>query len=230
MRLAWIALALPLLGSEPRVVRGVVVTETGAPIAGVCLDHYGAAYCGAQSDALGSFQIRTNAPLVLLRKAGYAPQVVKLAGKDDLRIAMPAESRAAPPCSQKCDSGIYGTFCFPPVKGVKATRPFNDVDYTARSYVAKVGGKKSGIIHGQGSSWSLGLPRDRDVWESVEYSERDYVLGGDSLIVDAKGRKSDGTLWRNVGKVGESASYHVADPAIAALLDRVLDGFCVASK
>ena len=85
-------------------------------------------------------------------------------------------------------------------------------------------------MHGQGSSWSLGLPRDRDVWESVEYSERDYVLGDDILIVDAKGRKSDGTLWRNIGEVGESAFYETADPAVAALLDRVLDGFCIASK
>ena len=97
--------------------------------------------------------------------------------------------------------------------------------------MAKVGGKKGGITHGQGSSWSLGLPRDRDVWESVEYSERDYVIGGDILIVDAKGLKSDGTLWRNLGKVGESAFYdRVTDRAVAALLDRVLDGFCVASR
>ena len=213
--------ALPLFGTEPRAVHGVVLDGDGAPLAGVCIDHYGAVYCGAQTDGRGAFQIRTTAPVVVMRKPGYAPQVVRLAGKDEVRVVMPAESRPAPPCKPRCDAGIHGSFCFPPVKGVKASRPFNDIDYTARSYVAKVGGKKGGITHGQGSSWSLGLPRDRDVWESVEYSERDYVIGGDILIVDAKGLKSDGTLWRNLGKVGESAFYdRVTDRAVAALLDR----------
>jgi hypothetical protein len=144
---------------------------------------------------------------------------------------MPEESRPAPPCKPPCDTGLHSSFCFPLVKGVKASRPGNDVDYTTRSYVAKVDGKKGVIIHGQGSSWSLGLPSDRDVWESDEYSERDYVLADDILIVDAKGRKSDGTLWRNLGKVGESAYYNkVTEPAVVTLLDRVLDGFCVSSR
>src|SRR5437868_580633 len=130
MNLSWLLLALPLLSAEPRAVRGVVLTNNGTPLEGVCVEHYGAVYCNAQTDVLGAFEISTSAPLVVLRKPGYAPQVVRLADKNEFRVIMPVESLPVPPCNEPCDSGIYGTFCFPPIKGIKATRPFNDIDYT----------------------------------------------------------------------------------------------------
>jgi hypothetical protein len=226
----WLFLVLPLLGADRRTIRGVVVDEQEKPIVGACLDHYGAIYCNTRTDALGRFQIDTAASAMVVRKPRYAPQRVSISG-DALRIVLVSDNAAAPVCQRRCDDGIHGQFCFPYQEGVKATRPFNDVDYTARSYIARAGRERAGIMHGQGPSWSLGLPRARDVWESREYSERDYVWGPELIVVDARGKSADGTAWRYLGTLGESASYSgVKSDVLVQVLDRVLDGFCMASR
>jgi len=231
MKRFWlVVVALPLLGAEMKTIHGTVLDGKDVPVADVWLDHCGAGSCNVQTDALGRFEIRTSAPTIVFRKPLYAPQLVRVADSD-VHVVMPAAPLTAPTCAQTCDASVNGSFCFASVKGVRATKPFNDIDYRARNYVAHVGAKKGGIVHGVGPSWTLGLPRDRDVWESVEFSERDYVGRNGRLIVDARGRKSDGTVWRYIGTVGESASYRgIMDASVTSLLDRVLDGFCESSR
>ena len=38
--------------------------------------------------------------------------------------------------------------------------------------------------------WDFGLPSDRDVWESTEYSERDFAYDIDSMVIEAKGEEA----------------------------------------
>ncbi len=227
----WAAILLfPLIGAETRTVHGIVVDAAGVPLQDVCLDHYGAIYCNIKTDALGKFEIRTAASAFALRKPLYAPQIRKVTG-DFLRVVMPSATLTAPACSQACTRGLHGLFCFPEIKGVKSTKPSTDIDYTARWYWVKAGGKKVGIKHGRGPSWTLGLPHDRDVWEAEEYSERDYATAWGGLIIDARGKRPDGSAWRYIGTVGESVSYDgLKDATARAQLDKVLDGFCVNTR
>ena len=74
--------------------------------------------------------------------------------------------------------------------------------------------------------WSFGIPMDEDVWSSVEYSEHTYEVEG-APIVDARGKTAKGDLWRFLGDIGESAEYEDADPATAALFDKMMDGMCM---
>ena len=94
-----------------------------------------------------------------------------------------------------------------------------------------VRGKRIAIIHGQGTRWDFGIPLDQYVWESVEYSEHDCALPEGGMIVAARGKKPDGSVWHYVGTARESAPYvRLKDAAAIALLDKGLDGFCVSTR
>jgi hypothetical protein len=227
---ALLTLALPLSSADAKLVLGQVVSETGQPLAGVRIDHYGASYSNIRTNGQGEFEVRTNAPVIVLRKAGFAAIRVRTDQEQKMPIVMTTAALSAPRCSRVCDPGLRNSsLCFPLVKGVTATKPGRDVDYTVLGYVARIARNKGAIMHGEGPSWSKGLPSDRDVWESTEYSERDYpYINDDLMLIDAKGKSPDGTRWRYVGIFGESASYNrISSAAVSSLLDHVLDGVCL---
>jgi hypothetical protein len=122
--------------------------------------------------------------------------------------------------------GWHGELCFPKVKRLRIGGTENDVDYAARWLSVKTRHGRKGIRQGFGPLWSFGIPLQPDVWESVEYSERSYSLGNVSIL-DARGKTASGKLWRYLGMLGESASYHDIDESDAALLDEASDGVCV---
>ena len=67
MNLSWLLLALPLLSAEPRAVRGVVLTNNGTPLEGVCVERdVGAAYVVPAESLPGRAEApsRTRAALV----------------------------------------------------------------------------------------------------------------------------------------------------------------------
>jgi hypothetical protein len=82
------------------------------------------------------------------------------------------------------------------------------------------------IIHGIGRNWSAGIPRECDVWHSVQYQETTYD-DLDTLIGDARGETADGKRWRTLERFGESASYKDVDEITARLFDQVLDCVCL---
>jgi hypothetical protein len=82
------------------------------------------------------------------------------------------------------------------------------------------------MLHGAGPSWGGPEPRSQEVWRSVEFSEIHRTWRG-SLIYDARGKTSDGKLWRSVGQSGESIFYFDQNPKDATLFDRVMDGLCI---
>jgi hypothetical protein len=82
------------------------------------------------------------------------------------------------------------------------------------------------MIHGVGPSWGGPEPPAREVWNTLEFSETQRDARG-HLVLDARGKTSDGKLWRSIGQFGESAFYYGQDQKDAILFDRVLDGLCV---
>ena len=83
------------------------------------------------------------------------------------------------------------------------------------------------IQHAAGPMWGAGLPRDEDVWSSVEYSETDYRDLEGFLIIDSRGKNADGEYWRVLGRTFETASYRKLAKDEAAVLDKVLNGVCL---
>jgi hypothetical protein len=119
--------------------------------------------------------------------------------------------------------------CFPNIDGVDYTKQDNDADYGQRFYTTKVG-EGGSIQHAAGPLWGWGGPLDSDVWEAMAYEEKAFTYQpGDTelLILDSRWQGGDGTLWRQIGKFGETAKYAVADLATVRMLDQVLDGACL---
>ena len=227
--LCCLLMVLPLAAADERVVSGLVTDEYGSPLEGVSIDHGRALCSDSETDSSGQFQISTNAPAIVFGKLGFAPQ--RLAFPLDnqrLHITLPVSALRAPRCSAACRDGLRGFLCLPQVKGVRVVKGNSDVDYSGRLYVAGDGRARGVIVPGRGPSWSLGVPESRDVWDSVNHAENDYRWDESLQVIDAGGQEADGGKWRYLGVVGESAAYSsVKDSYIAALLDQVLDRFCL---
>lgn len=221
---------LPL--PQPRHISGVVLDPTGEPVAEAHIDHTNDRRQLHQTDSEGRFELDTNAPAVVIRKAGFRSELLRTQDAAEVRVTLQKlpEGWSFPNCpSTGRYYGIDGwqaAFRFPGLPGIKASRQGHDVDYGVRSYFVRTKQGRTGITHGSGPMWSFGLPEDRDVWESVHLEEVTIKAGG-WVIVDARGQFANGNRWRNLGKFGESASYSAGDEVTARTLDRLLDGACL---
>jgi hypothetical protein len=205
-----------VMDSSDQAIEGAYVENTGSPRA-------------ITSDASGHFRLSTRAPSFVVRKEGYNSVFVRTTSTNPVVVTLTESRYSAPRCPNKsaCDSvaGFGARFCFPRIEGVKVSKRVNDVDYGQRTFSVRTKHGRGTISYGSGPQWSLGWPPDEDVWRSVEYSERIYAAKG-AEVLDARGKTADGKLWRYLGTFGESASYEGVDAESAALLDKVLDGFC----
>jgi hypothetical protein len=224
----WQDLLLP----EPRHIVGVVVDQGGQPVAEARIDHSNDRGQVHQTDAQGRFELDTQAPALVIRKAGFQSEYVRTQETTDARVTLRelGKRREFPTCtsSGKYD-GIDGwgaSFRFPKTAGVHVSEQGHDIDHGARSYYVDTKQGRKGIMHGSGPMWSFGTPSDLDVWRLVNYEEIAYSAGA-QLIIDARGQMRDGNCWRYLGKFGESASYSGVDEATAKILDRFLDGACL---
>lgn len=218
---------------DARMVSGVVVDDAGVVVAKARIDHVGNLGEYPMTDDAGRFAVWTRAPLLVFRKDGYTSAVVRIGEQGEVRVALQRVGEVAryPNCSGK--RGRYGLSGFPVMElrfprmaGVKATRQTNDVDYGIRHYLVKTKNGWKGIEHGGGGNWSLGRPLDSLVWGSEQYEERRYAAN-DYVVLDARGRLANGSRWRFVGKVFETASYSGVDEGTAKILDQFMDGGCV---
>lgn len=199
------------------VVSGTVVDVSGKPIEDVRIDHIGklvvvgppdfkppASPDAPRTDGEGNFEVTTTSPAIVIRKPGYESQRIRVTEDLHVRITL-QQMKPFPECKVKV----------PRVKRKNAS----DVDYTGFwTYVDTKNGRK-GIITGHGPTYTLGGPNDRDVWNSIEYTEVMY----DNGIVDARGRAADGTYWRSQSIFGSAAQYYNEDRATAEILDCIMD-------
>ncbi len=210
-----------------QTLTGTVVDVDGKPIEGVRIDHVVFADSIKTTDGDGHFAVLPKGPAVVLRKLGYQSKFVPVNTSVELRLVLltdpPKEFPACeghPPCYSL--GGSEG-FCFPKLKHVSASPLGHGIDAMERNYLAGSGSK--GILHGNGTSWSFGIPDARNVWASVDYFETVFT-NGTRVIRDSRGKTESGKFWRDLDTVGESASYHDADAATANLFNRLLDGAC----
>ena len=102
------------------------------------------------------------------------------------------------------------------------------MDYSGDLYTVKNANGLHHLRHGWGPNWSNGAPPNQQIAASVEYAEHRYMQKP-FYFIDARGRLADGTLWRYLGQLGESATYETKDPAAAEELDKILDKACIAT-
>lgn len=221
--------AAMLLPNE-RQVSGTVTDTDGKPLSGASIQHLGRVIPYVVTDSSGRFELSTRVPAFVIRKVGYEGVLVRTENAHTIQIMLRRSQGAISVCSSKsiCTSlaGGSSVFCFANVKGVKISEQVNDVDYGKLIYSVKSGHTRRYMSHGAGPLWSLGMPSDEDVWNSIEYSEKTYRYGS-SVIIDATGKSVSGTLWRSISMIGESTNYSDADQASATLFDQVIDGMCV---
>lgn len=215
---------------EEITVSGVVLDENEKPVAGAWIAHAALPNKDNQTSADGSFRFTTRAPAFVIRQLGYQGAYVKVTQTGPLRIILKPVQDTLPICTNPttCSSlsQAGGHFCFPKIPGVKVRGHGQDIDYTTLVYSAHGPHGKRYLQHGSGPMWSFGVPEDEDVRSSVEYSERTYQ-GKRYFVVDARGKTAKGGMWRFLGEMGESAEYEDADPATAALFDKMMDGVCM---
>jgi hypothetical protein len=218
-----------LLPTEQRV-SGVVTDQHGVSIVAAAIQQTDAQDRELVTDARGHFELSTRAPALVIRKVGFKSAFIRSANARSLRITLEPTGGTLPMCSHQslCNSldGWNSIFCFPSTQGVKVSKQGQDIDYGMRSFTVQSKNGVTGIRHGSGPLWSFGTPENEDVWKSVDYSEKTYMVDK-SFIVDARGKTTNNRFWRFFGRFGESASYSDVDPESAILLDRVLDGVCI---
>jgi hypothetical protein len=185
-----------------RVISGVVVDNGGTPVQGARIEH-GKTRVGQSTDTDGRFEFETDAPAVVIRKAGFQSHFLRTDGAEGARIML---DPAGPVAACTLDTV--------PKHTVKTGQ---DIDYTSTATIVKTKDGQAALVCGRGPFWSFGVPPDYLVWESVEYSE--IVTSGDGGIVDARGKTKDGKYWRYRGTFGSSCSYSKVDQTTAAVLD-----------
>jgi hypothetical protein len=221
-----------LLLPQSRHIVGKVVDSDGRAIAEAQIDHSNDRRHAHQADANGRFELTTQAPAIVVRKAGFQSELVRTQDATEIQVTLRklTGTRAFPSCSGTGQyEGINGwgaSFQFLKVPGVTASEQGQDIDYGARSYLIDTSQGPKGIRHGSGMMWSFGMPIDQDVWRSVKYEEISYDFGG-FPVMDARGQFQSGNRWRYLGKFGESASYSDVDEVSAKALDQFLDGACI---
>jgi len=228
-RLTWYERQILL--PDPHSVSGRVVDESGQPIAGAHIDHSDVKEQEQLfTDEMGRFHVDTHASAIVIRKHGFDGQLIRIANSAPLRIVL-ERARQLPACRSACIGlrNAESSFCFPPVSSIKVSEQGRMGDSVMREFMVPTADGPREVLFGTGPTWSLGIPFTGDVWESVEYSEKDYI-NGDSDVIDARGKNSDGKVWRYVGTFGESASYYEVDPQDTGLPDRFLDGGCAPRK
>lgn len=212
-------------------VRGIVTDSSGHPLSEVRIDHTGIRQAWPKTDAEGHFDIETRAPAIVFRKAGFESQYWQVSSNANVTFVLASSALHLKECRtfSGCLSlkSSHGEFCFPKVPGVLAGKRAADIDYVARSFWIKTATGTTRIIHGAGPMWGSGVPNNVDVWTAVEYSEKSYATNDGFQIIDARGKRSDGTRWRLLGHVFETAFYSSVPEKDAAALDRVLDGVCL---
>lgn len=170
---ALVCLASNACTASAATISGIVKDSSGVPIQDVRIDHTGKPVVvtlvnlhvkpgpdEVRTDAEGRFRVGTNVPAVVVRKAGYESQRIRITGDAEWSITLERVQSTST--------------CKLPVQPKFKTKTDNDVDYTATWFYIKDRDGSHGIISGSGAAHSWGAPSDDHVWRSVEYADGKY--------------------------------------------------------
>jgi hypothetical protein len=217
---------------SPVQLRGVVVDVAGDPVADVRINHLFLTEAFALTDRAGRFEFDARGPAVVFRKRGWKSQLVRVSavnGTTHVVLDRASDPDPLPTCSPKphCVTLAQGEFCLPVTSGMQVSRKPFSIDTLEQEFAIHSGlGPDKKMLHGSGLAWGGPEPLTSEIWDSIEFSEIQRDAQG-SLVLDARGKTTDGKLWRSIGQSGESVYYYGQDPKDASLFDRVLDGLCV---
>ena len=110
---------------------------------------------------------------------------------------------------------------FASLRGVRV-REVSDDHY--RMVSVQYGGAT--LVFGTGPNWNYGLPSLATLKAMVEVQERDVETPWGFPAAEYRGRRHDGTQWREILIFGESIEYDEARATVAAHFDAVMDSLC----
>jgi hypothetical protein len=92
--------------------------------------------------------------------------------------------------------------------------------------------KRAGVtlIFGSGPLWTTGLPDANRLSEMVAVQERDVLTPWGDPAAEYRGRRAEGSMWREILMFGESIGYDRASAKAAAQFDAVIDSLCFRMK
>ena len=146
-RLTWYERQILL--PEPHTVSGRVLDEAGQPIPGAHIDHSDVKEQEQLfTDELGRFHVETRASALVVRKHGFDGQLIRINQAAPVRIVL-HRGAPLPACKSAC-VGLKngsGSFCFPPVAGVKISDQGSMGDSTMREFMVPTGdGPREGVV------------------------------------------------------------------------------------
>jgi hypothetical protein len=219
-------------------VEGVISDAAGHPLAEAYVDAGDLkTVLGLKASPEGRFQLRTRSPFIVVRKPGFVSQRIALPTEGALKVTLKPVGGALPACPKKGKLLSVNSAChifFPASDDFEAGKMTREessgrlhVDDEVRDYVIAAPSGPVTIRHGNGQMWSLGVPDADLVWTSTRYEEKLYAVGSDLWVLDARGQLKNGTAFRYLGMVGESAGYRDVKSDAAPQLDSVLDSACI---
>ena len=222
------ALSLALCAQPAAItVSALVVDESGAPLADVVIDGlYFSSFQFAKTGANGRAENRTSFPRLAFRKSGY--QTVIAAPEPQMKVAMKTPPTTSIPRCTAPPSGKWEPLFRLPLQ--PSARPNRDADYDG-SFIPVTTASGTHILrHGYGPNWSNGHPFYQELLKSTAYEEKNFLSDPAQRIniTVANGILPDGTLWRFLGRHGESLDYRTKDRDAAKKLDTIMDSVCLA--
>ena len=201
-------------------ITGRVSDPSGRPLADVrVISLHGEE---VRTDDLGQFKLSRPAELIRFSKEDHQPITIVTEARRASIVLEPATDPfwKPPVCPQSDPSRFGDAMLFATPLGA---RLHNDADVDYRTVSIRYAGAT--LLFGTGIYWTYGLPSPRTLREMITVEERDVPTPW-GLADEYRGRRSDGTRWREVIMFGESIEYDRANTKAAAYFDQVIDSLC----
>lgn len=219
----------PRITVAQRPVAVTVLDEAGRPLSEARIDHTEAAFGQYVTNEQGQAVLSTTFLAVVVRKAGYRSEFVRLPEQGGVQVTLHAETPhpfAACP-GQSLTNASRIAMRMPVSKEVMHSKKFLLDTTRLHWYRLKKSKDAPQIIYSLGDLAGNGLPETSDIWQAARYSETVRTFQ-EVLFIDARGEDSEGRRWRVITRPGESITYGFADAAAAATYDKFLDAVCLA--
>jgi hypothetical protein len=176
-----------------------------------------------RTDDSGQFKLSRPASLIRFSKEGHLPLTTATEAITATVVLRPVTGASwNPPACPQPGSVRFGEamrFASPPRSRLEEQ---SDVDY--RTVSIRYAG--AALVFGTGLHWTYGLPSPKTLADMITVEERDVQTPWDSSAAEYRGRRADGTHWREVLIFGESIGYDRANAKAAAYFDQVIDSLC----
>lgn len=175
-----------------------------------------------RTDDLGQFKLSRPAELIRFSKDGHQPVTIVIEARMASVILKPATGASwKPPVCSQGPSRFGDGMLFATPRGARLHKEA-DVDYSTVS-IRYAGAT---LVFGTGIYWTYGLPFPTTLREMITVEERDVQTPRGLLAAEYRGRRADGTRWREVLIFGESIECDRANAKAAAYFDQIIDSLC----